>query len=270
MKNCMLKWLAPVLFIGALGVIAQAADESTHDGKLVSITADELTMTNTDGKEHSHPLAADLQVTCDGKACQPADLKAGAKIRVTTTGGDQPAVTRIEALDKNPAFASNRHDGKFVSIAADKLTMTDKLGKQHTHSLAQDARFTLDGRTCKAADLKPGTKIRVTTKAGDSSLALGIEAIDKNPEFARPTHDGIIVSVTGRKLVMTDDDGQAEHTCTLTVDAKITCDGKVCKSSDLKAGMRIRVTTQDDDPHAATQVEAIDKNPEFRKVAAAT
>ncbi len=270
MKSCILKWVAPVLFLGALALAVQAADESTHDGKLVRITADKLTMTDKDGKEHSHALAADLKVTCDGKTCPPADLKPGAKIRVTTQGGDQPAVTRIEALDKNPAFASNRHDGKFVSIAADQLTMTDKEGKQHSHSLAQDARLTLDGKACKAADLKPGTRIRVTTRSGDPSLALGIEAIDKNPEFARPTHDGIVVSVTGRKLVMTDDDGQAEQTCMLTADATFTCDGKVCKSSDLKAGMRIRVTTRDDDPHAATQVEAIEKNPEFRKVAVAT
>jgi predicted DNA-binding antitoxin AbrB/MazE fold protein len=265
----MLKWLAPAMFIGALGLAVQAADESTHDGKLVSITADKLTMTNAEGKEHSHTLAGELQVTCDGKSCQPADLKPGARIRVTTQGADGKVATRIEALDKNTAFASNHHDGKFVTIADETLTMSDKEGKEHSHTLAQNATFTLDGKTCKAVDLKPGTRIRVTTKAGDASVAVGVEAIDKQAEFARPTHDGVVVSITGKKVVMTAGDSKAEHTCTLTADAKITCDGKACKSSDLKPGMRIRVTGQEDDPHAATHVEAIDKNREFKKVAAA-
>ena len=71
------------------------------------------------------------------------------------------------------------------------------------------------------------------------------------------------VSLKEHKLDMTDDEGKHEHTCTLTKDAKVTCDGKDCKATDLKAGMRIRVTIEKKAPHSATHVEALDKNPDF-------
>jgi hypothetical protein len=157
------------------------------------------------------------------------------------------------------------HDGVLVSISGDKLVMTaGKEGKEHSHTLARDAKLTLDGKVCKAADLKAGAKIRVTTRGADKQLAIGIEGLDKNAEFAASNrHEGKVVSISGKKLVMTGVEGSAEHTCTLTTDAKVTCDGKACKPADLKAGMRIRVTIDSAVPHSATQVEAIDKNEDF-------
>jgi hypothetical protein len=62
---------------------------------------------------------------------------------------------------------------------------------------------------------------------------------------------------------MTLTQGKEEYTCTLAADVKVTCDGKVCKSSDLKPGTKIRVTSQSADPSAATRIEAIDKNLDF-------
>ena len=157
------------------------------------------------------------------------------------------------------------HDGVLVSISGDKLVMTaGKEGKEHSHTLARDIKLTLDGKACKAADLKAGAKIRVTTRGGDKQLATQIEGLDKNAEFAVSNrHEGKVVSISGKKLVMTGVEGSAEHTCTLTTDAKVTCDGKVCKPADLKAGMRIRVTIDSAIPHSATQVEALDKNEDF-------
>jgi hypothetical protein len=49
----------------------------------------------------------------------------------------------------------------------------------------------------------------------------------------------------------------------LTENVKVSCDGKVCKSSDLKPGMKIRVTTDSNDSHRAIRIEAIEKNLEF-------
>ena len=51
-------------------------------------------------------------------------------------------------------------------------------------TLTTDAKVTLDGRTIVAADLKPGTKIRVTLQRDTPHAAIRVEAIDKNPEFA--------------------------------------------------------------------------------------
>ncbi len=56
---------------------------------------------------------------------------------------------------------------------------------------------------------------------------------------------------------MTDRDGKSEHTHTLARNATITCDGKTCKLSDLKAGTMIRVTTEEQDgKKVVTKIEA--------------
>ena len=44
--------LALTLFIAAPALAAKAADEVTHDGKIVSVTGDTMVMTGKDGKEH--------------------------------------------------------------------------------------------------------------------------------------------------------------------------------------------------------------------------
>ena len=123
--------------------------------------------------------------------------------------------------------------------------MKGKDDKEHTHTLAKTAKLTLDGKDCKAEDLKAGLKIRVTTKSDDAKAATEVEAISKNALFAN-THDGKVVSATSSKLVMTGADGK-EHSHTITDDTKVTCDKKDCRASDLKSGTKIRVTTKKSD-----------------------
>ena len=180
--------MALALFVvGAPAFAAKDADEAMHDGKVVSITSSKLVMSNKgdkDNKEHTHKLATDVKVTLDGKACKAEELRAGMKIRVTTTTKDAKVATQIEAIDKNETFA-NTHDGKVVSITSSKLMMTNKDGKEDSHSVLADTKVTLDGKVCKTSDLKAGMKIRVTTKKTDEGVAIGIEAIDKDGEFAQ-------------------------------------------------------------------------------------
>lgn len=157
------------------------------------------------------------------------------------------------------------HDGIVVSMTSEKLVMTargSKDLKQHSHIVAVETKLVLDGKPCKAEDIKPGMKIRVTTRKGDAKSLIQIEAINKQKTFAN-THDGKVISIDGKSLVMTGATGKDEHTCTLTDDVVVTCDGVACKPSDLKPGMKVRVTTEHQSPHTATHVEALDKNPEF-------
>jgi hypothetical protein len=79
--------------------------QSSMDGTVVSVSADKLTMTGKVGMEHSHPLAANVHVTLDGKVCVAADLKAGMRIRVTSDSAAPHTATRIEALETNRDFA---------------------------------------------------------------------------------------------------------------------------------------------------------------------
>ena len=74
------------------------------------------------------------------------------------------------------------HNGTVVSITGDKLVMTNKEGIEHSHALTVDAKLTLDGKACTAADLKPGTRIRVTCRTAPHA-AIHIKAINKNPKF---------------------------------------------------------------------------------------
>jgi hypothetical protein len=74
------------------------------DGTVVGVSGDQLTLTSKEGQEHKHTLAANVKVTCDGKACLAADLKPGMRVRVTTESAQPHAATRIEALDTHRDF----------------------------------------------------------------------------------------------------------------------------------------------------------------------
>lgn len=88
------------------------------------------------------------------------------------------------------------------------------------------------------------------------------DAACNEKEHTSNTHDGKVVSMADSKLVMTNHEGK-ECSHTLATDAKLTCDGKVCKAEDLKAGKKIRVTTKKGDLNVATGIESLNKNAEF-------
>lgn len=108
-----------------------------------------------------------------------------------------------------------------------------------------------------------GDKFRADRKAAMEGVQnLGGKSESK---ISSKTHDGKVISITEVQLLMTDMDGQKEHMHTLTAGVTFTCDGVVCKVSDLKPGMRIRVTTGDTHPYTTTRVEALDNNRDFEK-----
>ena len=72
---------------------------TTHEGIVVKAGDGKLTMTDKDGKkEHSHEVARDAKIICDGKECKLDDLKKGFTVKVTTDKKDgKEMATRIEA-----------------------------------------------------------------------------------------------------------------------------------------------------------------------------
>ena len=82
---------------------------------------------------------------------------------------------------------SNTFDGNIVSVTGDKLVMKSHEGKECSHTLAKDAKLTRDGMRCNAADLKVGSRSRVTTKKDDRNVVTGIESLEKHAEFAKHT-----------------------------------------------------------------------------------
>jgi hypothetical protein len=78
----------------------------THEGKVVSVVGDKLTTTCSEGHSHSHTVAKDAKVTCDGHASKAADLKAGTCVRVTEKKDDKSVATAIESGKHIPAMAT--------------------------------------------------------------------------------------------------------------------------------------------------------------------
>jgi len=146
------------------------------------------------------------------------------------------------------------------------------------------ARWTEDGREVdqtRNVSFHAGDRLTVkfTTPQAKSTAVIGQDADKAVPPVVREeeprqgrdqvakdadksTHDGKVVSIADDNLVMSGK-GDSEHSHALTADIKFTCDGKVCKREDIKAGMRIRVTTKKDDKHTVSLIESLSKNDDF-------
>ncbi len=88
--------VAFTLTAGVVGCRSTAA--STHQGKVVGVGAGTLTMTDTAGaNQHTHEVAANAVITCDGNPCGLAVVKAGDTVTVTIdTKNGKPVATKIE------------------------------------------------------------------------------------------------------------------------------------------------------------------------------
>jgi len=87
--------VARTLTVGALGCQSKS---TTHQGKVVGVGAGTLTMTDTaGGNQHTHEVAFNVVMTCDGNPCGLNDLKTGDMVTVTTDTKDGKTVaTKIE------------------------------------------------------------------------------------------------------------------------------------------------------------------------------
>jgi hypothetical protein len=83
----------------AVWASAPAGAADMHQGKVVEVGAGKLTMTDMAGKnQHSHEVATDAAITCEGKKCGLSDVKVGDMVTVTTDTKDgKTLATKIEA-----------------------------------------------------------------------------------------------------------------------------------------------------------------------------
>ncbi|SRR5579885_2737809 len=101
-------------------------------------------------------------------------------------------------------------------------------------------------------------------------LALAVALFVSSPLLAEEkanSHTGTVVSFDGKTLVMKDKNGN-EHTHAVTSDTELMLDGKksdVDTFKTLKAGTKIRVTTDKSDAKKVIKIEALDKNTDFSK-----
>jgi hypothetical protein len=87
------------------------------------------------------------------------------------------------------------------------------------------------------------------------TLALAVWA--GTPAWAADIHQGKVVEVGVGKLTMMDMAGKNQHSHEVGTDAAITCEGKKCGLTDVKAGDMVTVTTDTKDGKTmATKIEA--------------
>jgi hypothetical protein len=71
-----------------------------------------------------------------------------------------------------PALAEHTHEGKVVKVEGNKLTMSDKDGKEHAHDVPATATVTDEtGKAIKLGDLRAGQMISVTMDKDDKAVA---------------------------------------------------------------------------------------------------
>ena len=85
--------IALMLFVGTFVWAA-----SSHEGKVVEAGKGKLTMTSMTGdNQHTHDVAADAKITCEGQPCKLDSLGPGDVITVTVDQKDgKPVVTEIQ------------------------------------------------------------------------------------------------------------------------------------------------------------------------------
>jgi hypothetical protein len=93
------------------------------------------------------------------------------------------AVLAVLCLVGAPVLAADETvaEGTVVKVADGKLTIEGaKDKKEHSCTIAKDAKITCDGKECKAEDLKKGVKVKVTVEGkGEKAHATKIEASTK-------------------------------------------------------------------------------------------
>jgi hypothetical protein len=81
-------------------------EAGTHEGKVVSVNGDELTMTDETGLvQHSHQVGSNVSITVDGREARLSDLKKGQLIKVTTT--EQDGVNVVVSIESSRKAKKN-------------------------------------------------------------------------------------------------------------------------------------------------------------------
>lgn len=85
------------------------------------------------------------------------------------------AALALALFAAGPALADKpvEHEGTVVKAADGKLTMTNKGSTdKHTHTVAKDAKISLDGKPAKLEDLKEGYHVKVSVHGDHGAVKI--------------------------------------------------------------------------------------------------
>lgn len=96
---------------------------------------------------------------------------------------DTKKIANTNADAANASSSPGSFEGKFISIAGNRLEVERDHAKKGSYALASDALMTCDGKVSKGESLKAGHRVRVTTQKGNTNMVTGIEWLNKNESF---------------------------------------------------------------------------------------
>jgi hypothetical protein len=72
--------------------------------------------------------------------------------------------------------AAATYEGRIVNLIGDRL-VTNCDGEEHWHTVEPDVKVMRGGSAFKIEDLKPGTRVQITTRKDDHSVAVEVECL---------------------------------------------------------------------------------------------
>jgi protein involved in ribonucleotide reduction len=206
-------------------------DEEIINGTIKSIDVDDdevtLALSTTVSKTYEIPAAADI--TLDGDDADLSELKVGMKAKITKTNDviTDLDVTSLEEVINGTIYS--------IDVNDDEVTLTQSTTVRKTYEIPDTADITLDGDDADLSELERGMKVKMTKTNGvitelevttvKETINGTIYSIDVNDDEIRLTE-----STTVRKTYEIPDT------------ADITLDGDDADLSELKVGMKVKMT----------------------------
>jgi hypothetical protein len=85
------------------------------------------------------------------------------------------SLDRFDQAGTTPDEVTMSHTGEFIRAQGNRFTMRSQ-DREHSHSLSEDSRVTLNGRPARLSDLQPGDRIAVTSSKTELGTALAVRA----------------------------------------------------------------------------------------------
>lgn len=234
----------------------QAQQSLTVRGKVVRMESpDRFIVRTAENKEITFYTNPQTKYTIDGRAARYADLRVGAEINAAYTTRDERhyvSTVTVGQLAADPPREQEPGErerttvrGKIVKVERDHLVlMTDK-NKEVTLYTTPQARFTINGKAGRWADLRVGTEIQAAYTIREErhyidTVTVGAVTTEAPPAEGTPLQ-GTVVRVIGDDQVIVKTQDNKEVIIYVQPQTKYLLDEQPARLTDLRTGSDIRI-----------------------------
>jgi hypothetical protein len=149
-----------------------------------------------------------------------------------------------------------------INVSPDKqVTLDFTMPQAAEGQRAGPEQAPVPGRQPYGAEGKQGTRYREAAPGAAREGApppLPPAKEGSAPQASSDAHEGTFLSFSNGKLEMTNPE-HGKHSHQLSPDTKVFIDGQPAKAEDLKADMKLKITTDKSDPQRVTRIDAHSK-----------